>query len=130
MTISYEAHRAADFVLGVIVGGVPLAMAASSTISISSAATVFCGFAGALLTLQGIAGTKDGDPLPPNAHALADRALAALLIAAAILLGVADQAFASLLCASAGIVLAALVAFTRFSTQPSDQDPSNTATPT
>lgn len=123
MTIRYEAHRTVEFAIGVVVGGLPLLLVASSTVTISAAAVLFCGFAGALLTLQGISGTQAGQQLDPRAHAFADRLLVVMLLGAAIVLGVNDEALVSLLCAASGIVLAAMSTFTRFSSLPSDQDP-------
>jgi uncharacterized membrane protein YoaK (UPF0700 family) len=128
MTIPYDAHRAVEFALGVVVGGLPLLLVASSTMTISAAAVVFCGFAGTMLTLQGIGGTRDGQLFNPREHASVDRTLVAMLLIAAIVLGVAGEGFVSLLCTSASIVLAASLAFTRFSTLPSDQEPTGTVT--
>jgi hypothetical protein len=129
VTIAYDVHRAAEFALGVVVGGLPLLLVASSSMTISAAAVVFCGCAGALLTIQGIGGTRDGRLLDPGAHASADKVLVAMLLIAAIILGIADEGFVSGLCATSGVVLAALLAFTRFSTLPSDQEPGRRATP-
>jgi hypothetical protein len=120
--LTLSAHRAIELPVGLAVAVVPL-MAGES-----AAGIVVCVLLGAAIVTLTLSANHEGRGLAGAPHASADRALAAALALAAVVLAVLGQALPAGLCAGGAIVESLLTLLTSYAVRPGRDDETQATT--
>lgn len=118
--ISYETHRSVEFVLGVMIGGLPVALTVGQQLTPPPAVLLIAGILGGLLTIQGVAETRRGEAVNAAIHAALDRVLAVITVIAGASFCVTGETLIGIVCCVGGALLAVLSALTRYVVAPED----------
>ena len=116
--LSLSTHRAIELPVGLALVVVPLVTGAG----VGAVGVVTCVILGAAVVTLALSATREGRTLAGAAHASADRTLAALLAAAAVVLAVMGQGLPAGLCAGAAIVESLLTLLTSYTVRPGRDD--------
>jgi hypothetical protein len=120
--LTLSTHRALELPVGLAVALVPLIAGAAAF------GTVVCVVLGALIVTLALSTNREGQALAGAAHVSSDRALAALLAAAAVVLAVLGQGLPAALCAGGAIVESLLTLFTSYVERPGRDDETRATT--
>ena len=120
--LTLSTHRALELPVGLAVGVVPLVAGAAAF------GTVVCVVLGALIVTLALSTNREGYALAGAAHVAADRALAAVLAGAAVVLAVLGQGLPAGLCAGGAIAQALLTLTTSYAERPGRDDETRATT--
>ena len=120
--LTLSTHRALELPVGLAVALVPLIAGAAAF------GTVVCVVLGALIITLVLSTNREGYALAGAAHVAADRALAAVLAGAAVVLAVLGQGLPAGLCAGGAIAQALLTLTTSYAERPGRDDETRATT--
>jgi hypothetical protein len=126
--LSLSTHRAFELVVGLILLAVPLALGVGNVVTADASGVVVCIVLGALIVTLALSADHEGRSLAGSPHAAADRALAAALAVAAVVLALLGQGLPAGLCAGAAILEGGLTLFTRYVVRPGRDDETRATT--
>lgn len=113
-TVALDTHRPLEAAIGLALVAIPLLFGLTGAVDFSTLAILVAVVVGGLITLLGFAGTRQGDLFSPTTHAAYDRALAVILVVAAVLFAIAGDVDSTILLGLAAVLYAALVLSTRY----------------